>query len=166
MRFILKSAFWLGLLAFFIPFGGEPKETSANVTAVGLFLGAQQALQDVTGFCERAPMACETGRELGVFAGERIGDGIEMASALFEGRLADGGDEESDVAASKSHPRTDPIATGAIATGMAVSPLPAPYVPPKRRAAETTDAVPRASTPSDSGTAVVAPVVPTPAPRI
>lgn len=145
MRFILKSAFWLGLIAFLIPFGGEPKETSANITTIGLFLGAQQAIADVTGFCDRAPLACDTGRELAVFAGERIGDGIAMAYALVEGRLDEESPEGRDVALSGQLPAapngsmshaTDPLATGTLGGEADAAPLgPSAYTPPLRLAA-------------------------------
>ena len=80
MRFLLKMTFLLGLIAFFIPFGDRPKE--ANISMVGAFIGAQQAIADLTGFCDRAPQACDTGKELAVFAGERISDGVAMAYSL------------------------------------------------------------------------------------
>lgn len=161
MRFILKSAFWLGLIAFLIPLGGEPKETSANLTLFGAIAGAQQAVADMTGFCERAPQACETGREFAVFAGERIGDGIAMAYGLVEGRIEERKAEPApSVAALPAAAPTDPVTTGAVLPG------PAPYVPPKRTIAVVHSApTPAPAQPAATPFAPRALAIPRPAPR-
>ncbi|MEF2072999.1 DUF5330 domain-containing protein [Consotaella aegiceratis] len=88
MRFILKSAFWLGLAAFLIPSGGTDEETGPSLSVGHALVGVQQALQDLTGFCDRAPDACTAGRDMAAFAGERIGDGMSLAYQLVQDRMA------------------------------------------------------------------------------
>lgn len=169
MRFILKSAFWLGLIAFFLPFGGEPKATSANLTVFGAFIGAQQAVEDLTGFCDRAPQACDTGRELAIFAGERIGDGVAMAYSLVEDRVDPPAPVpvEGALAALPAAARTDPLTTGALAPLAGSAPLPAAYTPPVRRPAIDTPAplAPVAARPAPDASIPPLPPIPTPAPR-
>jgi len=175
MRFILKAAFFLGLIAFFMPFGGAPKE--ANISMVGAFVGAQQAIADLTGFCDRAPQACDTGRELAVFAGERITDGAAFAYSLVQEKVE--GRDAPTVAVSLP---TDPVNTGAV-PGAALPAIPAeaaapkgplPYMPPKRMTAEADvdPAAATAETPAPAATTgarphhAVIPAIPTPAPRV
>ena len=161
MRFILKMAFFLGLIAFFIPFGGErPRE--ANISLVGAFIGAQQAIADLTGFCVRAPQACDTGRELAVFAGERITDGAALAYSLVQDKIDA---RETAVAA---NPVTDPVNTGAVQP-VAVVPGPMPYLPPKRGEAAAAipaemEALPAVAAAPARRTGI--PAIPTPAPRV
>ena len=169
MRFILKAAFFLGLIAFFIPFGDKPKE--ANISVMGAFIGAQQAIADLTGFCTRAPQACDTGRELAVFAGERITDGAAFAYGLVQDKI------EARSTAVAAVPPTDPVNTGAVQPGAleampgeAEPKGPLPYMPPKRLAGEEpvaqipakTEAAPAVAKPRHTGI----PAIPTPAPRV
>jgi hypothetical protein len=169
MRFILKAAFWLGLIAFFMPFGGTPKETSAHLSVVGAFVGAQEAIADLSGFCTRAPQACDTGREFAVFAGERIGDGVAMAYSLVQDRVAPAsppaaGSAPANAIAALPAP-TDPVMTGAVDAALPVLRGPAAYRPPQR-AVETASAVPADPAPLPVATAHrPALAVPTPAPR-
>ena len=177
MRFILKAAFWLGLIAFFVPFGGTSRETSANISLFSAFIGAQEAITDLSGFCTRAPQACDTGREFAVFAGERIGDGVAMAYGLVEGRFGAPGTPATaapptDVAALPAAPGatpTDPLTTGAVDPRQTAIRGPSAYQPP-RRAAETDDVKAEASAPAASKAGAVADkpgalAIPTPAPR-
>lgn len=146
MRFILKSAFWLGLVAFLLPGSGngETEDAAVEISWFTALVGAEQALEDVTGFCGRAPAACDAGREILAFAGERIGDGVVLAYRLVDGRLG----EEADAL-------TDPILTGAV-DEVAV-------VDPAGKSAPVSPAVPAIS--ADAGTeAAEAEAAPAPAP--
>ncbi|WP_102957751.1 DUF5330 domain-containing protein [Mangrovicella endophytica] len=170
MRFILKSAFWLGLLAFMLP--GSGKE-GPNISMFQALAGAEEALQDVTGFCSRAPQACETGRELAAFAGERIGDGMIIAYRLV-GEQAEGrpalGDASADAAAeagsafAAAEPTlTDPVETGTIETLIRA---PQPYLAPVRSAAsDTADTAAIDETPVAETSMVRHLPIPSPAPR-
>lgn len=175
MRFIVKAAFWLGLVAFLLPFGSASRETSANITFFGTLAGAQEALQDLTGFCGRAPQACATGREFAVFAGERIGDGIRMAYALVDDRAArpkGPSPAPSEVsppiagtassAAAASGAPTDPVMTGTVASrSLDVAHRPAPYRAPKRVSG---DAPAEADASSFRASGIATVPAPTPAP--
>ena len=88
MRFLLKIAFFLGLIALFLP--GRPEqegEASPGLSPVVLFYGAQQAISDLGGFCDRSPAACAIGHEVAAFVGERIGDGVALGYGLLQERL-------------------------------------------------------------------------------
>ena len=173
MRFILKAAFWLGLIAFFMPFGGTPKETSANLSVFSAFVGAQEAIADLSGFCTRAPQACDTGREFAIFAGERIGDGVAMAYSLVQDRVSPASPvavaPATDVAALPQSSLTQPLLTDPVMTGTVGAELSAPrgpsaYRPPLRSVATVSEA-PAEPAPLQGATAHRL-AVPTPAPRV
>ena len=162
MRFLLKMTFLLGLIAFFIPLGDRPKE--ASISMVGAFIGAQQAIADLTGFCDRAPQACDTGKELAVFAGERISDGVAMAYSLVQDKI-----ETPDSVIAVAGP-TDPVTTGAVAPGaLPEAKGPLPYLAPKRTAPVETVASAEAAAVDEVPAPVAARprtlAIPTPAPR-
>ena len=156
MRFILKCAFWLGLLAFFLPFGSERETSGTEISWLGAVAGVQEAVQDLSGFCDRAPRACQTGREAAVFAGERIGDGLAIAYGFIDDRRAPAdGSPATDIAsaiAAGGELSTDPVTTGTLSAA-SDPPLPRAYIAPRRAASEA------------SSLASAVAVVPTPAPR-
>ncbi|AXS39932.1 hypothetical protein D1F64_07520 [Breoghania sp. L-A4] len=63
MFFILRTAFWLSLVVLLIPADPETKAQSkeADISSLQAIGAAQQAYVDMTRFCERNPMTCETG---------------------------------------------------------------------------------------------------------
>ena len=80
IRFVLKSAFFLGLVALIFPgAGGSTTDPAGGIDVFSTFAGAEAAVSDAAGFCGRAPAACEAGGDLARFAGERIGDGFALA---------------------------------------------------------------------------------------
>ena len=88
IRFVLKSAFFLGLVAMVMPsLTGRSSEAGTSSTGIDVFStlsGAQAALSDLSGFCGRAPDACAAGGDLARFAAERVGDGIQMAYGFLD----------------------------------------------------------------------------------
>ena len=80
IRFVLKSAFFLGLVALIFPGGGgSASQPAGGIDVFSTFAGAEAAISDAAGFCGRAPTACDAGGDLARFAGERIGDGLALA---------------------------------------------------------------------------------------
>lgn len=160
MRFILKCAFWLGLVAFLLPFGGHRSETTTQISWLGAFAGAQEALQDLGGFCERAPRACETGREIALFASERIADGVAIAYDFVDTRRAPPATDVAETTvrrASGEEVSPDPVTTGGVLPGTeSVPPLPRAYTAP-HRGVSAVERGPAASAPT---------AVPTPKPRV
>lgn len=158
MRFILKCAFWLGLVAFLLPFGQHSGETETEISWLGAFAGAEEALQDLGGFCDRAPRACDTGREIALFASERVAGGIAIAYDFFDTRRPDATDVAETTSARKpgGEASSDPLMTGGVSSSEPAASLPRAYMAPKR-------AAPAAVQPS---TQPVPAAVPTPAPRV
>ncbi len=88
IRFVLKSAFFLGLVALVVPSltgrSNGSAESAAGIDVFSTFQGAQAALSDLSGFCDRAPNACAAGGNLARFAAERVGDGIQIAYGFLD----------------------------------------------------------------------------------
>ncbi len=124
MRFLLKMGFWIALIAFFLPsFGGEESDRD-GVNYFGAFVGAQAALSDMGGFCERAPAACEAGRDVGTYVAARVGDGLAYGYAAVHGRAFP--QAEPQVAVSSTAAPAGPAARG-----------PTAYTPPRPAAASS-----------------------------
>ncbi|SJZ65802.1 DUF5330 domain-containing protein [Consotaella salsifontis] len=112
MRFIIKTAFLLGLVAFFMsPRQGEGPDAASSFNLYQGLQGLQQAVADLSGFCERAPDACAMGQSVAIFAGDRISDGARLAYRM----MRDGSGEERVVdpymtsAIQSEPPAVDPI---------------------------------------------------------
>lgn len=62
MWFLIKAAFWIGLVVLFIPESDDPKLAgSPRVSTVEALGVLNAAVNDAKGFCERNPGACATG---------------------------------------------------------------------------------------------------------
>ncbi|MCB8838858.1 DUF5330 domain-containing protein [Aurantimonas sp. VKM B-3413] len=86
IRFFVKSAFFLGLAAMVLPsHSGGDGNADGGLDVFGTLAGAQAAISDLSGFCERAPAACNAGGSLMRFAGERVGDGLSLAYSMVDG---------------------------------------------------------------------------------
>ncbi|WP_168990451.1 DUF5330 domain-containing protein [Aureimonas flava] len=119
MRLLLKLAFLIGLVLFVL----APARDGEDGVPAGLSVGAlvfavQQAATDLGGFCERAPMACESGRDAIRFVGARIGEGLTFAYGLATGAAA-----PADAAAPHAQPAAHPQRVPA-------APPPRPYLAP------------------------------------
>lgn len=121
MRFLLKIGFWLALIAFFLPTGGGENADREGVNYLGAFVGAQQALSDMSGFCERSPAACAAGRDVGAFVAARVGDGIAYGVAAIGG----GGTPAESIASAPAAPGPARAAPGAPAANLSPPASPA-----------------------------------------
>ena len=60
MFFLLRMAFWLGVVCLLLP-GGGAKSPDAKIDATQAITVASAAVSDARGFCERQPDACVAG---------------------------------------------------------------------------------------------------------
>ena len=166
MRFLLKMAFWLALIAFFLPSPTPDDPDQPGVNYLSAFLGAQEAISDMSGFCERSPMACAAGGEIGSFVAARVGDGIAYAYAFAQGHAAPG--SARTVVTLRDSPAGQPAAPNALADPMQTAAVAAEHVrratglPPF--ASPAVEAEP-ATIPDAAVLAPSFPAIPTPAPR-
>ncbi|GHB19646.1 hypothetical protein GCM10007094_04480 [Pseudovibrio japonicus] len=69
MFFLLRTAFWIGLVLLLLPIGTGSDEDAPSIGIVQVYLAAQSTLQDLGGFCERNPNACEMGSSVVTLVG-------------------------------------------------------------------------------------------------
>ncbi|WP_349360052.1 DUF5330 domain-containing protein [Stappia sp.] len=113
MFFLLRSAFWIGLVLLLLPIdtGSDTEQTSPGVSPVAAFVAAQSTLSDLSGFCERNPETCATGGQAIAQIGARA---KVSAQALYE--FIDEHDDGQTPGAATQAPSGDGLTTGATGT--------------------------------------------------
>jgi hypothetical protein len=71
MFFLLRMAFWLGVVCVLLSSGGKSTSPEAQIDASQAVTLASAAVTDVRGFCERQPDACEAGGKVAVAIGHK-----------------------------------------------------------------------------------------------
>jgi hypothetical protein len=76
MFFLLRMAFWLGLVLVLLPREKTPEAQKApQIGAAEAVQAATATVQDMTQFCKRQPAACEVGGQAATMIGQRAQDG-------------------------------------------------------------------------------------------
>src|SRR3978361_1273779 len=76
MFFLLRMAFWLGLVLVLLPREKTPESDKLpQVGASEAVSAATAAVSDMTQFCKRQPAACEVGGQAATALGHRAQDG-------------------------------------------------------------------------------------------
>lgn len=76
MFFLLRMAFWLGLVLVLLPRDEAPKANKApQIGASEAVSAATAAVSDMSQFCTRQPAACEVGGQAASAIGQRAQDG-------------------------------------------------------------------------------------------
>jgi hypothetical protein len=81
MFFLLRVAFWLGVVCVLLPSGNRSTSPDAQIDASEAVTLAGAAVSDMRGFCERQPDACITGGKVMVALGHKAEAG---ARTLYE----------------------------------------------------------------------------------
>ena len=123
MRFLLKMAFWLGLVLVLLPSGGSQPAPKMPVNATEAMSAAKAAVTDMQKFCERQAEACTIGSQAAVAIGHRAQAGAKMLYEFLNDQLG-------------------PAETGAVmATGNG-APMPVPALRPSQHTLTPTDLAP------------------------
>ncbi len=142
MFFLLRMAFWLGVVCLLLP-GTGTKSTSqdAQVDAVQAVTLASAAVSDARGFCDRQPAACKVGGKVAAALGRRAEAGArtlyEFVTGSLGGRSSAGDHKLARVEPRPSAPRVMPVSVGGAGT-LTASDLKAPWhapvpLPPRRQ---------------------------------
>lgn len=70
MFFLLRLAFWLGLVLLLLPLS-TAEDGTRQIGAWQALSAAQSALSDASGFCQRQPQACAVGGQLLAHLGDK-----------------------------------------------------------------------------------------------
>jgi len=89
MFFLLRMAFWLGVVLILLPSGSSQHTTqSSDVRTSEAISAASATVQDMRGFCARQPDACTVGSQVAVAIGYRAQAGAKMLYDFLTEALA------------------------------------------------------------------------------
>jgi hypothetical protein len=91
MFFLLRMAFWLGLVLVLLPTGKNPEaENSAHVDTSQAISAATAAVADISQFCTRQPAACVVGGQAATVIGHRAQAGARKVYEMIVDKKSDG----------------------------------------------------------------------------
>jgi hypothetical protein len=112
MFFLIRMAFWLGLVLVLLPREKTPESDKLpQVGASEAVSAATAAMSDMSQFCKRQPTACEVGGQAATAIGHRAQAGArKLYQIITDKRASDhtgsiGGVEHADAAAVEAAPR-------------------------------------------------------------
>jgi hypothetical protein len=89
MFFLLRMAFWLGVVLILLPGGSAQRTAQTNDVGTSDAVSAASAtVQDLRGFCTRQPDACTVGSQVAVAIGYRAQAGAKMLYDFLTEALA------------------------------------------------------------------------------
>jgi Family of unknown function (DUF5330) len=108
MFFLLRMAFWLGLVLVLLPRDKTPEsEKLPQVSVSDAVTAASAAVSDMGQFCKRQPQACEVGGQAATVIGVRAQEG---ARKIYQSIT----DKKSDADKDKDKDKKSPDHTGSI----------------------------------------------------
>ena len=89
MFFLLRMAFWLGLVLVLLPRERTPEsEKLPQIGASEAVSAATAAVSDMSQFCKRQPAACEVGGQAATVIGQRATDGARKLYKIITDKKA------------------------------------------------------------------------------
>jgi Family of unknown function (DUF5330) len=89
MFFLLRMAFWLGLVLVLLPREKTPESDKLpQIGASEAVSAATAAVSDVGQFCKRQPAACEVGGQAATVIGQRAKDGAQKLYKIITDKKA------------------------------------------------------------------------------
>lgn len=89
MFFLLRMAFWLGVVCVLLPGGTRPTSQDAKVDATQAVTLASAAVSDMRGFCDRQPGACVAGGKVAAAIGQRAEAGARTIFDFIVAKLTE-----------------------------------------------------------------------------
>ena len=87
MRFLLRIAFWLGVVLVLLPSASTQPTPKVQVGTVEAVTAARAAVGDLRSFCDRQPEACSIGSQAAVAIGHRAQAGAKMLYEFLNEQL-------------------------------------------------------------------------------
>jgi hypothetical protein len=89
MFFLLRLAFWLGLVLVLLPRDKTPESDKLpQIGASDAVQAATAAVSDMSQFCKRQPAACEVGGQAATVIGQRAEDGARKIYRIITDKKA------------------------------------------------------------------------------
>ena len=112
MFFLLRMAFWLGLVLVLLPREKTPESDQLpQVGASEAVSAATAAVSDMSQFCKRQPAACEVGGQAATAIGQRAQEGARKLYHIITDKKASdhtgsiGGDDDAEASPPEAAPR-------------------------------------------------------------
>lgn len=83
MFFLLRMAFWLGLVLVLLPREKTPDSEGVQINAQEAVQAAAAAVSDMGQFCKRQPQACEVGGQAATVIGHRAEEGARKVYQII-----------------------------------------------------------------------------------
>jgi hypothetical protein len=97
MFFLLRMAFWLGLVLVLLPRDSTPEsEKAPQINASEAISAATAAASDMGQFCKRQPAACEVGGQAATAIGQRAQDGARKVYKIITDKKPETTDKQPD----------------------------------------------------------------------
>jgi hypothetical protein len=120
MFFLLRMAFWLGLVLVLLPRDPTPEsEKAPQIGASEAISAASAAASDMGQFCKRQPTACEVGGQAATAIGQRAQDGARKIYKIITDKKPEITDKQPGV--QPGAPAKKPDHTGSIDAESAVA---------------------------------------------
>jgi hypothetical protein len=88
MFFLLRMAFWLGVVCVLLPGGGATSKEQ-NLDTAGAVTAATAAVSDMASFCNRQPDACVVGGKVAVAIGQKAEAGARTLYEMISAKVAE-----------------------------------------------------------------------------
>jgi hypothetical protein len=113
MFFLLRMAFWLGLVLVLLPRDKTPEsEKLPQISVSDAVQAATAAVSDMSQFCKRQPQACEVGGQAATVIGVRAQDGARKIYRSVTDKKSD--EKKPDEKKSEGDKKQPPDHTGSI----------------------------------------------------
>jgi hypothetical protein len=111
MRFLLRMAFWLGVVVVFLPRGESVSASNAQVSATDAMSAATATVGDMRQFCDRQPEACTVGSQAAVALEERAKAGAKRLYEMLNEKLSANETDRIVTATSANNAKSIPLPT-------------------------------------------------------
>jgi len=89
MFFLLRMAFWLGIVCVLLPSGAKNDSSEAAIDPTQAMSAAGAAVSDMRGFCDRQPDACVAGGKVAVAIGHKAEAGARTIYDFVTTKIAE-----------------------------------------------------------------------------
>ena len=123
MFFLLRLAFWLGLVLVLLPRDKTPESDKLpQISVSDAVQAATAAVSDMSQFCKRQPTACEVGGQAATVIGVRAQDGARKVYQTITDKKPAEATKDNPVAKDSAKDNKAPDHTGSIGVADAAEP--------------------------------------------
>jgi hypothetical protein len=90
MFFLIRAAFWLGIVVLLLPTGTQQQKSMPTIETAEAVSAASATVSDMRQFCARQPEACSVGSQAAVAFGHKAQAGAKMLYDFLTEALAPG----------------------------------------------------------------------------